>query len=75
MRFVIQMIHSPHMNFYMHLRRVSQYLPETGWQPLDVTILDETNNDLLAAMPLYIKNHSYGEYIFDWSWAQAYVNK
>ena len=47
--------------------------PETGWQPLHITIIDETqkNNPIAAAMPLYLKNHSYGEYIFDWSWAQA----
>ena len=27
---------------------------------------------LLAAVPLYLKNHSYGEYVFDWGWASAY---
>ena len=71
MRFVIQMIHSPQYAPMMHLRRASQYL-ETGWQPLlHITVFDETSNDLVAAMPLYIKNHSYGEYIFDWSCTQA----
>src|SRR3989344_3969671 len=29
-------------------------------------------NTLLAACPLYLKNHSYGEYVFDWAWASAY---
>ena len=42
---------------------------QTGWQPLHISIQDQ--NTILAAMPLYLKNHSYGEYIFDWSWAQA----
>ncbi len=43
---------------------------ETGWQPchLQVTEGDQT----LAVMPLYLKSHSYGEYVFDWSWAEAY---
>ena len=29
-------------------------------------------NKILAVMPLYLKGHSYGEYVFDWAWAQAY---
>ncbi|GGK61039.1 hypothetical protein GCM10007941_09070 [Amphritea balenae] len=42
----------------------------TGWQPCHLLI---TDNDLpIAAMPLYLKNHSYGEYVFDWAWADAY---
>ncbi|BBB26514.1 GNAT family N-acetyltransferase [Amphritea japonica] len=43
---------------------------ETGWQPchLQITEGDQT----LAVMPLYLKSHSYGEYVFDWSWAEAY---
>ena len=27
---------------------------------------------LVAACPLYLKDHSYGEYVFDWAWADAY---
>lgn len=42
----------------------------TGWQPLYIIV--EQNDALLGAMPVYIKNHSYGEYVFDWSWADAY---
>ena len=44
---------------------------ETGWQPLPITV---TNNagELVAAAPLYAKGHSYGEYVFDWAWADAY---
>lgn len=44
---------------------------ETGWGPLHLAIHDDSNA-LLAAMPLYLKSHSYGEYVFDWAWAQAY---
>ena len=43
---------------------------ETGWQACFITIWDEAH--LLAAMPLYEKSHSYGEYVFDWAWARAY---
>lgn len=43
---------------------------ETGWQP--VTLTAGRGGKVEAACPLYVKNHSYGEYIFDWGWAQAY---
>jgi len=42
----------------------------TGWEPHYLTIWRE--EQLVAAMPLYIKHHSYGEYVFDWAWADAY---
>ena len=43
---------------------------ETGWQPLHLAAFSE-DNELLAAMPLYLKNHSQGEYVFDYAWADA----
>jgi len=43
---------------------------ETGWQPYHASLWE--NDLLIAAMPLYLKNHSYGEYVFDWAWADAY---
>ena len=43
---------------------------KTGWQAQHLTVYD--NDELIAVMPLYIKQHSYGEYMFDWSWADAY---
>lgn len=43
---------------------------ETGWQPHHLLV--SRGNIPVAAMPLYIKHHSYGEYVFDWSWADAY---
>jgi predicted N-acyltransferase len=42
----------------------------TGWSPRFVTI--ERKGELLAAAPAYLKTHSYGEYVFDWAWADAY---
>lgn len=42
-----------------------------GWQAQHLLIFDE--QQLIAALPGYIKSHSYGEYIFDWAWAEAYA--
>jgi predicted N-acyltransferase len=44
--------------------------PETGWQPQYIVLFD--GEALAAALPLYVKGHSYGEYVFDWAWADAY---
>jgi len=41
----------------------------TGWQPLPLVLRD--GERLLAACPLYVKAHSEGEFVFDWSWAEA----
>src|SRR5258706_4241266 len=43
---------------------------ETGWAPCHLTLWRASR--LAAAMPLYLKSHSYGEYVFDWAWADAY---
>jgi predicted N-acyltransferase len=43
---------------------------KSGWQPQFLTLWQE--DTLAAAMPLYVKSHSYGEYVFDWAWADAY---
>ena len=42
----------------------------SGWQASHVLV--KRDQHLIAVMPLYEKNHSYGEYVFDWSWADAY---
>jgi len=44
---------------------------DTGWVPQHLLAEDETGR-LLACVPLYLKNHSYGEYVFDWAWAEAW---
>jgi predicted N-acyltransferase len=44
--------------------------PKTGWAPR--YLLLRQGDVLVGAMPLYLKAHSYGEYVFDWSWADAY---
>ena len=43
----------------------------TGWSPRHIAIYNSSGS-LDAAMPLYEKTHSWGEFVFDWSWAQAY---
>ena len=43
----------------------------TGWTPAHATLWE--HGEPIAAMPLYIKDHSYGEYVFDWAWAEAYL--
>lgn len=44
--------------------------PQTGWAPAFATLW--RGNELAAACALYLKSHSYGEYVFDWAWANAY---
>ena len=43
---------------------------KTGWTPCYLSLWDGVS--LAAVMPLYEKTHSYGEYVFDWAWADAY---
>ncbi len=43
---------------------------ENGWQPCHMLLRDDQR--AVAALPLYLKSHSYGEYVFDWSWSQAW---
>jgi uncharacterized protein len=43
---------------------------DTGWLPQFLALFDA--DVLVAACPLYLKTHSYGEYVFDWAWADAY---
>ena len=43
----------------------------TGWLPRHL-LLEDARGRLRAAVPLYLKSHSYGEYVFDWAWADAY---
>ncbi len=46
-------------------------VPGTGWAPRFLLLWDGA--ELAAACPLYVKAHSYGEYVFDWAWANAYA--
>ena len=44
---------------------------DTGWYPAPITLHDR--HGLAAAAPAYVKTHSYGEFVFDFAWAQAYA--
>lgn len=44
----------------------------TGWLPQHLLLQDESGK-LAACMPCYLKSHSYGEYVFDHAWADAYA--
>ena len=43
----------------------------TGWAPRHIVVRDESGG-AAGVMPLYLKSHSRGEYVFDWAWADAY---
>ncbi len=45
--------------------------PDTGWTPQHLAVEDDAGV-LLGALPLYLKPHSWGEFVFDWGWANAY---
>jgi len=42
----------------------------TGWEPQHIIVRDD--HKIIAVIPCYLKTHSYGEYVFDWAWANAY---
>jgi uncharacterized protein len=42
----------------------------SGWTPHHLVL--ESDGEVLGAMPLFLKDHSWGEFVFDWSWARAY---
>lgn len=44
--------------------------PGTGWQPYPV--IAKSAGEVVGAIPLYLKGHSYGEYVFDWAWADVF---
>lgn len=45
-------------------------VPRTGWTPRFLTL--HRAGELVGAVPAYLKMHSWGEYVFDWAWADAY---
>ncbi|KAG6408702.1 hypothetical protein SASPL_131721 [Salvia splendens] len=57
--------------FLSSLEETGCAVKETGWVPQHIVAQDESDN-VLGVIPLYLKSHSYGEYVFDHSWADAY---
>jgi uncharacterized protein len=58
-------------SFLAGLERSGSTTAHTGWTPQILTLWDD--DSLQAAMPMYAKSHSMGEFVFDWSWADAYA--
>jgi predicted N-acyltransferase len=56
--------------FLDSLHRTGCASAQSGWKPQYLTLW--SGDRLEGAIPLYLKNHSYGEYVFDWAWADAY---
>jgi predicted N-acyltransferase len=56
--------------FFQALHLSGSACSATGWSPQFLTAWAGTR--LVGALPLYLKTHSYGEYVFDWAWAEAY---
>ncbi|XP_051146757.1 uncharacterized protein LOC127262213 [Andrographis paniculata] len=59
--------------FLSSLEESDSAVKNTGWVPQHVIARDDSNN-VLGVVPLYLKSHSYGEYVFDHSWADAYYS-
>ena len=55
---------------FLHGLEASHCLAPQGWYPQHLAVYD--GDTLCGAMPLYIRDNSYGEFVFDWSWAEAY---
>jgi hypothetical protein len=58
--------------FFAALEHSGSAAPRTGWTPRHL-IIDDANGVPMAAMPLFRKAHSRGEFVFDFSWAGAYA--
>ena len=64
--------------FLWALEKTGCNTDKTGWAPHHAAVYsgpaDDKSSKLVAVMPIYQKTNSYGEYVFDWSWASAYQN-
>jgi predicted N-acyltransferase len=56
--------------YLLALHESRSAIDDTGWSPAWLVV--EGGGTLRAACALYLKSHSYGEYVFDWAWADAY---
>jgi predicted N-acyltransferase len=62
-------------DFFHALEESRSVSAEQGWQPHHMVIKNDGIDDkktVKAILPLYVKSHSWGEYVFDWSWAEAF---
>jgi predicted N-acyltransferase len=59
--------------FLLALEQSGSVNIKNGWQPHHLLVYSDT--ELVGFMPLYLKFHSRGEYVFDYQWAQAYMQQ
>ena len=59
-------------NFLSALEDSGSASAETGWACQHLIVESANRDKYLGVAPVYLKNHSYGEYVFDWGWADAY---
>jgi predicted N-acyltransferase len=59
------------LDYLAALERSGSATPATGWTPRYALLRE--GGALVAACPLYLKDHSWGEYVFDFAWANAYA--
>lgn len=57
--------------FFEALEKSDCTTAETGWHPFHICLRDTSRSTLLGVMPLFVKSHSFGEYVFDHAWANA----
>jgi predicted N-acyltransferase len=58
---------------FLHALEVTRCVGvDAGWIPAHLIVRDSDTDRLVAAVPQYLKTHSWGEFVFDWSWAQSY---
>ena len=57
--------------FLLALEQSGSAAKRSGWQACHL-LAEDAGGKLVAAAPLYVKSHSYGEYVFDWGWAEAW---
>ncbi len=60
-------------DFLQALEESGSVAARTGWLPRHLSVQDECGQ-VAGVMPLYVKSHSQGEYVFDHAWAQAYMH-
>jgi len=59
--------------FFTALEQSHSASSKRGWQPHHLVLSDNDKaNNVTAIMPMYLKSHSWGEYVFDWGWSDAY---
>jgi predicted N-acyltransferase len=69
---VDRMSHNPFLDlkFLLALEDSNSIGKDTGW--IAFPIIAKKNNETVGFMPIFLKEHSYGEYVFDWAWAEAF---